>query len=523
MNLAAALKPCRHLALLAGLAGGLAAASAQAAFSDPAQIQTEAYVNLVQADQSLDAGRLDEALSLYKTARDYYQQLAQDFPGWEPRVVQYRTTYCGNQIADVERRKSGGQPLEFVEPPVEEPLPETAAPAAAAVAKMPPPETEPEPEPAAADRSVEIDYLKTRIANLETLLADFTALQTERDALAGANARLQQDLEAANRKLAENAGQDTDEREKLRAELAAKDQQIQSLQAEVETGRQREQAVNRLEAHVAELNAQHERLAKELQTRDDELDDTERRLEQAETKSQQDMARAARDLDQLRGEKAELEMHLAAQANRPAHGEPIDRRPEIASAKPGENAAAMVPAAAPTLAASASATPPERPADSSKSAATASPVPEGMSAALHVRQLLAKGDNDAALATVQAAREHEPDDVNLALIEGIALVRLQQYSEAATLLNKLAKNNPHNAEIHAAFGAAMMGAGFYEEAREILQMALRLDKNMPECLYNLAQLHAFIDPIDGKLARKYYRQARELGLVADPQLEKVLR
>ena len=52
----------RLCVLLAVLVGGFAA-PASAALTDPAQIQTEAYVNLVQADQSLDAGRLDEALA----------------------------------------------------------------------------------------------------------------------------------------------------------------------------------------------------------------------------------------------------------------------------------------------------------------------------------------------------------------------------------------------------------------------------------------------------------------------------
>ena len=97
----------RLCVLLAVLAGGFAA-PASAALTDPAQIQTEAYVNLVQADQSLDAGRLDEALAQYQAARDYYLRLAKDFPGWEPKIIQYRKTYCDNQILDVERRLAGG-------------------------------------------------------------------------------------------------------------------------------------------------------------------------------------------------------------------------------------------------------------------------------------------------------------------------------------------------------------------------------------------------------------------------------
>ena len=68
----------------------------------------------------------------------------------------------------------------------------------------------------------------------------------------------------------------------------------------------------------------------------------------------------------------------------------------------------------------------------------------------------------------------------------------------------------------------MMGAGFYDEARETLQMAIRLDKYLPECHYNLAQIYAFVEPIDLKQARRHYRLAREMGLAADESLEKAL-
>ena len=54
-------------------------------------------------------------------------------------------------------------------------------------------------------------------------------------------------------------------------------------------------------------------------------------------------------------------------------------------------------------------------------------------------------------------------------------------------------------------------------------MALKLDKNLPECLYNLAQLYALVDPKDVKQARKYYQQALDLGVTPDAQLDKVLK
>jgi len=492
-------------ALLLACACGFSAGRAQAAPTDPAQIQTEAYVNLVQADQSLDAGRLDEALSQYQAARGYYLQLATDFPGWEPRVIQYRKAYCDNQIADIERRK-GGEQME--EPPELEPLPEEARPEPA----MPTPSPS---EPATATASsVELDYLKSRIASLEAEIAEFDTIQDELDAVTAENDKLRKDLEAANRQLADRARGEQASTEGLRAELAAKEEQIQTLQKDLEAKKQLDQALNEMEAQANELRAQNERLNQEIKTLDGELDGAEVRADQAELKARQaeeKLAKAEQNLQKARKEQAGAEKQLASLPRETASGK-TDRKeektkaaakaPEVAKEEPKAEIAASPVAAT---------VPPK-------------PVPQGMLASDYVRQLLQEGDNDAALATVQEARKTFPTDMNLVLIEGIALIRLQRYPEAAAMLIDLAKSNPRNAEIHATLGAAMMGAGFYEEARETLLKAIKLDKNVGgEYYYNLAQLYALVDPIDLKQARRFYQQARDLGVAADKQLEKAMK
>ena len=518
-------------AILLALACWLSAGAARAALTDPAQIQTEAYVNLVQADQSLDAGRLDEALSQYQVARDYYQQLAKDFPGWEPRVIQYRKTYCDNQIADVERRRSGGQPEELAElpEPEAEPMPEPAAPAGDAT-------TAPERDPA-ADRAVEIDYLKSRVASLEAEVAEIDTLQGELDSLTAQNAQLKSDLDAANGRLAERANSDKTAEESLRADLKAKEDRILALENDIEAKKQLDQALNDMEAQVNELRAQNERLDKEIKTLDQELDAAEDRADQAEGQAKQAEAKqkdAERDLKKARDERADVEKELAALQRKPIFEKAAREKEEKAEPKPEAKAkseskpeveAKPAPEAAEKAVEKATEEPKAAPAAISRVMATVppKPIPDGMTAADYVRQLLQEGDNDAALATVQNARKAARNDMNLTLIEGIALIRLQRYPEAADMLIGLAKNNPRNAEVNATLGAAMMGAGFYEEARETLLIAVKLDKNLPECHYNLAQLYAFIDPIDLKLARKYYKQARDLGLPVDAQLEKALK
>ena len=367
-----------------------------------------------------------------------------------------------------------------------------------------------------------------------------------------ANEQLQEDLDAANQKIAAAAGQEQQAVAGVRAELAARDERIAGLEKELEAKKSLDQALNDMEAKVNDLRAQNERLEKEIKTLDAELDEAETRAEQAETgrkaaeqkaeqagedarqrieQAEQQAAQARQDLARLQDEKAATDEELALLKRKPMIEKPRREKPPAKTAKadvpaPAEPAPPAEPPAEESHAESAPLEPAviaPVPAAEPAPAAAPRPVPPGTAPADFVRQLLQEGANAEALATVQEARKSSPADVNLALIEGIALIRLQRYSEAATQLIELAKNNPRNAEAHATLGAAMMGAGFYEEAREALQMAVRLDRNLPECHYNLAQLYAFTDPVDLKQARKAYQQARDLGLAADPQLEKALK
>jgi len=587
----------RFLLPLLGLACWLSASTAQAALSDPAQIQTEAYVNLVQADQGLEAGRLDEALAQYQVARDYYRQLASDFPSWKPRIVQYRKAYCDSQVTDIERRLNGGAPLEEAELaplPVSEPAPQ---PKPVVVAEA-------EPSRDVRERSVEVDYLKSRIHSLESQLSDLDmlqddldAVQSEYDALNIKYTRIVESFTQAEAQLKEKSAGNASALADLQAELNAKDDQLKSLQQELEAKKQLDQVLNDMEANVNELREDNKLLQKEIKTLDAELDTAESRADKAEkvadktkaelanndnlakqlktAESRADKAekaagkakaelknnnnlakqlktaesdrkkaeselkkakkritkllkaesslkdaegrakKAEKDLQKARADLADADKKLTVAKRKPisTKADRIQDKPKVKSVeiikeKPGVDPKEDHPA--PVTEPFMATVPPKD-------------IPRGTSPADYVRQLLQDGENDTALATVQQARKSQPADMNLILIEGIALIRLQRYEEAATMMIDLAKNNPRNAEVNATLGAAMMGAGFFDEARETLLIAVKLDKNLPECQYNLAQLYTFIDPISIKKARKYYKQARNLGLPADPNLEKALK
>lgn len=506
-------------ALLAAACAGLLPTPARAMLTDPAQIMNEAYIQLVQGDQSLDAGRLEEAFAFYEQAREHYERLAREFPGFEPRIIQYRKTYCDNQITGIRRKQA--MPAAGDLPPLEARAPARILPEPAVAPPGP-------AVPAATGRSVEIDYLNSRIDSLEAELADLDGLQEEVDRLIETNRALQQQLDQAHRQLAERESGEQEAVQSLRAELTARDERIQALQRDLDAKRQLDQALNDMEARVNELTAANARLNEEIKTLDMELDDAEVRADQAELRAEQ-AAKKQADAES-RASIAEEELQVARalpppsagaekpRADKPPKRKPDDRKKPAESARKDKPAQDKPPASAPDAG--------REPADSPAAAAASvppRPIPDGLTAADFVRQLLQEGDNEAALATVQNARRAARTDMSLGLIEGIALIRLQRYAEAASLLIDIAKQNPRNAEVHATLGAAMMGAGFYDEARETLLMAIRLDKNLPECHYNLAQLYAFIEPVNLRLAARHYRNARDLGVAADPQLEAALK
>lgn len=346
-----------------------------------------------------------------------------------------------------------------------------------------------------------LDRLQGELAakekQLSQLVAETRQLRSQMDGGQNVVANLQATLAAKDRQLEQleqNFRQLQDSERKaqssvkiLRTELAGRDQYFDALQREIQARSQLSQTVGTMENRINELTARNRQLEQDVAALGQERDQAETRARQAEAKQQDAESRARRAVAAL------------------AQAQPSTSVP------PPPAATAKEPVPEPPVAVAALAQ------------EIADPTAPESAATEAIRQLLEVGDNQAALAAVRQARQADPADVNLAHLEGIALIRRQSYTAAAALLTDLARNNPRHAEIHAALGAAMMGAGFHEEARDILLMAARLDKQMPECLFNLAQLHAFIDPVDLKLARRFYHQARALGLAPDPRLEEVLK
>ncbi|HEY8240152.1 MAG TPA: hypothetical protein VIH35_01835 [Kiritimatiellia bacterium] len=72
---------------------------------DPAaKVQTDAYLAVIQADDARDGAAWPDAVRWYRNAIGLYEDLARSRPGWHPQIVQYRLTYCANEIAQILQR-----------------------------------------------------------------------------------------------------------------------------------------------------------------------------------------------------------------------------------------------------------------------------------------------------------------------------------------------------------------------------------------------------------------------------------
>ncbi|MBR4190396.1 MAG: hypothetical protein IKQ55_10605 [Kiritimatiellae bacterium] len=506
------------LALLAALA---IPAPAQAP-DVPAQLQTDAYVQLVQGDQDLDAGRLEDALDRYQAARRAYGRLAAEYPSWEARIVRYRSSYCDNQIAEINRR-IGERAAAYTA--------QTAATAPAAYYGA-----QPQDDPYGTGSYTPAPYAPSPYTPAPAALpeSDYPAAQRRAESL-------QAQLDAAR-----NAEQQARaELERVRAQLDRANRSLNQRSAEAgsELARLRD-IQGRQQNELQLLRAENERLKTQLAAKadlDGALNDAERALNEARAENQSLQSQIAdlqQDLEDAEDRIAQATALASAQTAEPA-AEPAAEPPpfdpaafdwpdsaDFAASAPApadEPASPEEPGDEPAAAPAAAAVPEPAPA---RVVATfpVRPVPRGMDPADFIRVLIANGEDETALANVQQARAEDPGDVKLATLEGIILIRLQHYAAAADLLHELTLENPDDATIHANLGAAWLGDGFYPGARAALGHAIELDPSIGgEYYYNYALVCAMTEPRDLDAARDAYNKALDAGVPHDPKLDALLQ
>ena len=337
----------RLLVLLCGLAVLAVRLPAAEPAGDLPKGHLDGYVALVNADRARDRGQYKAALQAYREARLQYQRVGRENPAWHPEIVQYRLTYCSNQI-DALLKQAGKTEAELMSEP------EAAVDGDLARTRS-----------KYADLMKEHTAAQTRLAELES-----TVKRTQGDVLArdGEIARLREDINrardqllastntmAAANQLAQNVvGSLEEETRRLKTELQAQSdagrlaaQEYRRLQTEMEafvladakvredlaaaqakleqTGRVAKDSGTELAAlrkEVVELRARDQAHNAELKKRDDQLallktegvKQADERNAAVSALAQREKAAATveKDLAAARLETASLKMQVAA-------------------------------------------------------------------------------------------------------------------------------------------------------------------------------------------------------------------
>ncbi len=125
------------------------------------------------------------------------------------------------------------------------------------------------------------------------------------------------------------------------------------------------------------------------------------------------------------------------------------------------------------------------------SSTPASPTPSGCAALLSRR-----GQNDRAIADIEASTRLRPDDASGFKDRGGVLVRLGQYQRAIDTLNRAIELDPNRAAAYLNRGAAYNGLGQYERAIDDLNKAITLDPQNPGAHTNIGLAYYMIGQYD---------------------------
>ena len=121
------------------------------------------------------------------------------------------------------------------------------------------------------------------------------------------------------------------------------------------------------------------------------------------------------------------------------------------------------------------------------------------------RQSAMEGFPDEAFGHFVRANEILPENLELGLDLGTALIRRERYAEALSLADQLLQAHPESPMSFFLRGQALLGQGDTMTARQAFQEAVRLDERQPWALFELGGLAQ--EAGDLELARTLYREA----------------
>ncbi len=131
------------------------------------------------------------------------------------------------------------------------------------------------------------------------------------------------------------------------------------------------------------------------------------------------------------------------------------------------------------------------------------------------------GNQEAAEGYLRRAFYADPDDVDVLLPLGFALVRQGKADLALSMLARAAALRPEDTAVHGAYGVACSQLGWRDAAEAQFRRTLALNPKDKDTAFNLAVLLATANPPRLPEAQQWYKRARELGVPADPGLDKL--
>lgn len=129
------------------------------------------------------------------------------------------------------------------------------------------------------------------------------------------------------------------------------------------------------------------------------------------------------------------------------------------------------------------------------------------------------GNDDDTVKYLKLAFRYDPDDTNVLLALGYAMINLRQPEWAFSYLGRAVALEPANPTLSRLFGGALVDLGWTQAAEAQFSKALRLNPKDPHSAFNLAVLCATANPPRMEEAKKWYNQAVRNGAEKDPRFE----
>lgn len=124
---------------------------------------------------------------------------------------------------------------------------------------------------------------------------------------------------------------------------------------------------------------------------------------------------------------------------------------------------------------------------------------------------------------LQRAIKVAPNDGFSHSILGIVFYMTARFDEAVSTLTRAATLDPNDPQTHNYLGIACSRKGWQQVAEQEVRKAIELNPNYGDAHFNLAVIYATQNPPGKEMARRHYNSAVQLGLPADPELEKLLK